>query len=49
MEIQPTNEDRERVRESVENAREQMFEVLVQQEARRRALLRKLSLGLLGR
>ena len=59
MEIQPTDEDRERVRESVANAREHMFEVLVQQEARRRvlaeqrerrrALIRRLSFGLLGR
>lgn len=59
MEIQPTNEDRERVRESVANAREHMFELLVRQEARervaaerreqRRSLLRRISLGLLGR
>lgn len=59
MEIQPTNEDRERVRESVANAREHMFELLVRQEARervaaerreqRRSLLRRISFGLFGR
>ncbi len=59
MEIQPTNEDRERVRESVANAREHMFELLVRQEARdrvaaeqrerRRSVLRRVSFGLLGR
>ncbi len=58
-EIEPTPEDRERVRASLANPREHMFELLVAQEARRRvaaeererrrALIRKLSFRLLGR
>ena len=59
MEIEPTPEDRERVRASLANPREHMFELLARQEARRRvaaeqrerrrALIRKLSFGILGR
>ncbi len=59
MEIEPTAEDRERARASLENPRERFVETLAKQEARRRiereqherrrALLHKLSLGLLGR
>ena len=58
-ETQPTPEDRERVSESIANARAHLFEVLVRQEARqrvererrerRRARLRRFSFGLLGR
>jgi len=59
MEIEPTTEDRERALASLENPRERFIETLARHEARlrierehrerRRALLRKLSLGFLGR
>lgn len=59
MEIEPTAEDRERALARLANPREQFIETLARGEARqriereqrekRRARLRKLSLGLLGR
>ena len=59
MEIEPTAEDRERALARLANPREQFIETVARHEARlriereqrerRRALLRKLSLGLLGR
>jgi hypothetical protein len=58
-EIEPTPEDWENVRRSLENPRNTLMETLVRQEARRRverereerrrARLRRLSFGLLGR
>jgi chromatin segregation and condensation protein Rec8/ScpA/Scc1 (kleisin family) len=57
--IDPTPEDRERVLESIANAREELMERLVLHEARRRvererrerrrARLNRFTLGLLGR
>lgn len=59
MEIEPTAEDRERALAALANPRERFIETLARQEARRRiereqrerrrARLRKLSFGLLGR
>lgn len=59
MEIEPTAEDRARARTLLENPGDRLFETLARREARlrvereqrerRRTLLRKLTLGVLGR